>query len=762
VQAAVPAGAGVATAVIGQVTVSHAASPTPQALHFKDEVFLRDRISTAARSLARLLLGKKALLTVRELSELELIDQSGISTVQLLLGKVAIGVARQRMLPGETVEIRTQNAVAAIRGTVVVAEMLTAPGSSVPITRLHVLSGYIDVTTPGNPGAPPLRLIAPSSVTVTGNTMDKAVSLSAAARVALLSDLQPSRPNPARLLDALVLGEQARAAALGGVITGEGSSGSEALQLHDVPTSPNDTKNSIDRSPITPFSRGRGDKVHGNGDSTTGGAGSGGGGGSGLPFIYNDQTVNVRGDLYEVPPASNRSLSTDLLRTTNSTLTIGGDILQVKDSLSSSTALPFMSLNSGASAAQSATMLRNGSLSLTGPLFDAVNSAVSFSGPALLAALANSSLTGAGSSPFVSFTGGSLTLGAGTSGVSLDSGSTASLAGPLFTANGTPITGSSDFVTVKSATLTDTTASPLVVLTGGTLQLGGEANGFAITNHGTAYLSGGLLSASGTDITSTADFVLATLSGRYIVAAPASPLVSLTGGNSQIATAGSIFHLVGTATEVDAVSGLMVGTEEPIQHAGGLLEMSAATVTTQRAVTVDVALLQASAPLLSLRAGAQLTVNGNAVDLTSKAKVTNTGAFVAMDQSRLIVNNAALVNVAGASYLKGAGNLINLANGSTLTINNGVLLFVSGGSLVNISGALIAFSGFGGNTVNISNALAFVNIGGIPVALTGGALAANVSIMGTPIKNPSLGTITPYKALIQVNGATTKLTISGN
>ena len=214
--------------------------------------------------------------------------------------------------------------------------------------------------------------------------------------------------------------------------------------------------------------------------------------------------------------------------------------------------------------------------------------------------------------------------------------------------------------------------------------------------------------------------------------------------------------------KVDGVSGLRVGTEEPIQHGGGFVDMNAATVTTQRAVTVDVALLQASAPLLNLRAGAQLTANGNAIDLTSKAKVTNSAAYVALDQSRVIVNVGALVNASGGSFLQAGGNLINLANGSVLTINNGVLLSVSGGSIVNIRGALIAFSGSGGNTVNISNALAFVNIGGIPVALTGGALAANVSITGTPIKNPGLGTITPNKALIQVNGATSKLTISGN
>lgn len=243
-----------------------------------------------------------------------------------------------------------------------------------------------------------------------------------------------------------------------------------------------------------------------------------------------------------------------------------------------------------------------------------------------------------------------------------------------------------------------------------------------------------------------------------------APLVSLAGGNSQIATAGSIFRLTGTTTALDSVSGLTLGTEDPIQHSGGFLDLNAAAVTTARAVRVDVALLQASAPLLNLfgAGGSQLTTSSSAIDLTSKAKVTNTAAFVALDQSRLTVNNAALVNVAGASFLKGGGNLVNLANGSTLTINSGVLLFVSGGSIVNISGALIAFSGAPGNTVNISNTLGFVNIGGIPVALTNGARASNVVITGTPIKNANLGTITPNKALIQVNGPTSKVTISGN
>lgn len=687
--AAASPGAGIVTGVSGRVTVSRTTTP-PLPLNFKDELFLKDRITTAERSLARLLLGKKALVTVRELSELEIRDEAGRSTVDLDSGKIAIGVARQRMRSGEVVEVRTQNAVAAIRGTVVVAENIPVRAGAPPVSRLHVLSGYIDVTPRNNPAAPPVRLVAPASVTVTGDSVGLPSVLDDAARQALLSDLHPLLPQHFNTLDALASGEQSRAVSLARFLTGEGTGGAETLDLREVPADPADASNAIIQAPITPSVQG---------------AGGSGSGGSSLPFIYSNQTPTFPGDLpYLVPPFSSQSISTDLLRATNSILAVPGDVLQVKGSLSSSTSLPFMSLNGSTLDAQTLTLLRNGTLSLTGSLLDAVNSAVNISGTALVEAQANSSLTGTGASAFLSFTGGSLSLlGAGTNGFSFDSGSTASLAGPLFSSNGTSITGSSDFVVTKSK-------------------------------------------------------------GRLTVTGSAAPLLSLTGGNSSIATAGSIFSLTGAATALDPVSGLTVGTEEPIQHGGGFLDMNAATVTTARAVTVDKALLQASAPLLNLSGagGAQLTTSSNAIDLTSKAKVTNTGTLVALDQSRLIINNAALINVAGGSFLQGGGNLINLSNGSILTINNGVLLSASGGSIVSINGALIAFSGAPGNQVNVSNALAFVNIGGIPVALTGGALAANVVITGNPIKNAALGAITPNKALIQVNGAATKVTISGN
>ena len=472
VQAASPEGAGVATAVSGEVTVSHSVSPAPQPLRFKDKIFYRDRISTAARSLARLLLGKKALVTVRELSELQLIDQAGTSTVQLALGKIAIGVARQRMRPGETVEIRTQNAVAAIRGTVVVAETLTPPGGSNPVTRLHVLSGYIDVTTPGNPGAPPLRLVAPSSLTVADNTMDRPVPLNAAARAALLSDLQPTQPLPTRVLGGLVRGEQARAAGLARIISGDRSGGGG---LVDVQGPPADVQ--APATPATPSTPSAGPS-------------------SSLPFIFNNQSPDISGDLYTVRDGSLQNIFTDFLEATN-----------------------------GAVTADLGTVLSNGQLTLGG------SSNVTLADPLLAAA--ESAFT---------------------------------------------LTGSALLDVSTKAIFTDTTSQPLWSL------------------------NGGLLDAANSQITSSADFLLGTGKGQFIVTGPAAPLVSLTGG-----------------------------TEEPIQHSGGFLDLNAAAVTTARAVRVDVALLEASAPLLNLfgASGSQLTTSGNAIDLTSKAKVTNTAAFVA-------------------------------------------------------------------------------------------------------------------------------------
>src|SRR5919109_4166388 len=120
--AAQPLKAGVITTLEGDVTVTRVALP-PQPLKFKDDVFVDDTVTTGDQSLARMLLGGKAVVTVRERSVLTITEVPGRSTLELESGKFALAVAREKMRPGEEIQIRTPNAVAGVRGTVVITEV---------------------------------------------------------------------------------------------------------------------------------------------------------------------------------------------------------------------------------------------------------------------------------------------------------------------------------------------------------------------------------------------------------------------------------------------------------------------------------------------------------------------------------------------------------------------------------------------------------------------------------------------------------------
>ena len=139
--------AGVVTTLEGNVTARRVALPAPLPLKFKDDVFLQDTVTTGDKSLARLLLGGKAVVTVRERSVITITEVPGRSTLELESGKFALAVARERMRPGEEIQIRTPNAVAGVRGTVVVTEV--TPGRVV--TNFYVLRGTITVQ-PLDPG----------------------------------------------------------------------------------------------------------------------------------------------------------------------------------------------------------------------------------------------------------------------------------------------------------------------------------------------------------------------------------------------------------------------------------------------------------------------------------------------------------------------------------------------------------------------------------------------------------------------------------
>jgi len=130
---------GVVTTLQGPATVARVSIPEPAPLKFRDDVFLYDRIATGEDAFARILLGGKALVTLRERSTLHLTEVPGTSPVELGAGNAAVAVVKEKMKPGESVEIRTPNAVAAIRGTVVIAEYDQG------VSTFTVIRGIVDV-----------------------------------------------------------------------------------------------------------------------------------------------------------------------------------------------------------------------------------------------------------------------------------------------------------------------------------------------------------------------------------------------------------------------------------------------------------------------------------------------------------------------------------------------------------------------------------------------------------------------------------------
>ncbi len=170
-------GVGIVSTISGQATVSRVSLPQPQPLQFKDSVFDRDRISTGENSTVKVLMGGKALVTVRELSVLTITEELNRSTVDLQSGKIALGVLQQKMRPGEAIEVRTHNAVAAVRGTVIVVEIVRAsaqlPGGPRPAltTNVHVIHGSAVVTPTNITGASPITVAQFQTYSQIGNIL---------------------------------------------------------------------------------------------------------------------------------------------------------------------------------------------------------------------------------------------------------------------------------------------------------------------------------------------------------------------------------------------------------------------------------------------------------------------------------------------------------------------------------------------------------------------------------------------------------------
>jgi len=310
--------------------------------------------------------------------------------------------------------------------------------------------------------------------------------------------------------------------------------------------------------------------------------------------------------------------------------------------------------------------------------------------------------------------------------------------------------------------LVRTSTDPLVEFTGGSATFDSV---MVVAGGSMASLAGPLLRATDTNLTIPTS-LLTVFPGGSFTSSTTDPLVSVAGGTHALGTDVAMFDIAGSGTGLDADTGLMLATTEALKTNGPLFEADGATVTTNQVVRLDQALLEASAPLLHLKNGSQLTSAGDAIALGNQSRLTaNASALVALNASKMLVSMGSLVNVSGASVLNVSGNLVSLSNGSALSLLNGSLLAVSGNSLASIGGSLVSFGGSGGNLLSVSNNYcggSCAVISGIPVALLNGATASNVSIGAGAIQNPNLGSVklgSPSTALVTVSGAGSKVTI---
>jgi len=212
-------GVGVVTTLVGEATVARAAA-RPQHLRMRDDVFPLDRITTGERSMVHVLLGGKALLTVRELSVVTVTEDGSHAIVDLQSGKVGLAVVRERMKPGELIEVQTPHAVAAVRGTVLVVEIVPGqagdPSDAGGSTNVHLLHGKLDVSLRSNPGAAPVRLESLQTVTASRHVLGAMRPLSPAAAAAVTIGLKQAQPAPATVPEKFQaqLGERQRGIAV--------------------------------------------------------------------------------------------------------------------------------------------------------------------------------------------------------------------------------------------------------------------------------------------------------------------------------------------------------------------------------------------------------------------------------------------------------------------------------------------------------------------------------------------------------------------
>ena len=541
---------GVVTTLAGQATVARAALASPVPLRFKDDVFLRDRIATAERSVVRVLLGGKALVTVRELSTLTVTEDTGRSTVDLTAGKIAMGVLRQRMRPGEVIEIRTPNAIAAIRGTVLVVELIPEPGGTPGAprytTKVHVLHGLVDVSDPKNPGAPPAQVGAMQSWSRTGSDTSSLVPLTAAAAQQVFVGLHAApqiAESPHEFIQHVTAREQAKAVAvaefLAPAAAGAGAGGDSAAPAGmSSPTAP--VGSGITDAPVIPVVSSTNASAPPAGGAASPPTGSAASPPTGLAqIIYNGQTVTSPGSLYTLSGSQQDSLAVPILEAAGSSLSIAQQLVQISGAaaFTSSGSTPLLYLDPTTLTATSLLSLDGGATaSLAGALFQDVDGVLTLR------------------ADFLRLTGSGRLLGTGAAALVDLAGTRAAAAGSVLAMSNSAVL---DLISASAPLLSMTrsaalaTGSNLADISGGaTVRLGQLA---ALTGS-TLTVQGHALSLAGS-ATMTVRGDLFRLAGGSAMTITNGALLSLS-GSSILNVAGALVNFIGTGNSLSITNNL--------------------------------------------------------------------------------------------------------------------------------------------------------------------------------------------------------------
>ena len=153
------AGIGVVAGLRGDATVRREQIAQAQRLKFKDDLFWQDTLSTGTDAQLRLLILQKSVITMKELTQLQLREElvspnqpKKKSVVELVSGAVRVAVDKDALKESDY-EVRTNMAVAAIRGSDLVAlkhgedrvEYCTGPESTVETIHRNLAVGRKDL-----------------------------------------------------------------------------------------------------------------------------------------------------------------------------------------------------------------------------------------------------------------------------------------------------------------------------------------------------------------------------------------------------------------------------------------------------------------------------------------------------------------------------------------------------------------------------------------------------------------------------------------